>query len=288
MSTHLVVGHDGGAGGADALALALHLSDLLGPEPARLTVASVYPTAVGTLRLGVPTDYDAALREDAEERLAPARAALAGRDDVELLAVPGGSPARALHELARERGATAIVVGRSHTTAVSRPFIGSVTEQTLHAAPCPVAVAPRGYAEAAPAAGVVAVAYDGSPDARHALGTAAGMARGTGRTVRIVEVVERVPLAVGSIVDPYPFAAVRAEAHGELAQAVELAGDVPTDPCLLEGPTTEVLGAIDDVELLVLGSRGFGPVERVLLGSVSTRVARHAAAPLLVLPHVAA
>lgn len=36
------------------------------------------------------------------------------------------------------------------------------------------------------------------------------------------------------------------------------------------------------VDLLVLGSRGYGPVMRVLLGSVSGHVFRHAPCPLLV------
>jgi hypothetical protein len=36
--------------------------------------------------------------------------------------------------------------------------------------------------------------------------------------------------------------------------------------------------------LLVLGSRGYGPVRRVLLGSVSGELVRGAACPVLVVP----
>jgi nucleotide-binding universal stress UspA family protein len=38
------------------------------------------------------------------------------------------------------------------------------------------------------------------------------------------------------------------------------------------------------VDLLVLGSRGFGPVMRLLIGSVSSRVIRRAPCPVLVVP----
>jgi universal stress protein family protein len=34
----------------------------------------------------------------------------------------------------------------------------------------------------------------------------------------------------------------------------------------------------------VLGSRGFGPLRRIVLGSVSTKVLRSAACPVLVVP----
>lgn len=39
-----------------------------------------------------------------------------------------------------------------------------------------------------------------------------------------------------------------------------------------------------DVDLLVLGSRGYGPLTRVLLGSVSRRAAQDAPCPVLVVP----
>ncbi len=41
-------------------------------------------------------------------------------------------------------------------------------------------------------------------------------------------------------------------------------------------------GGAEGIDLLVLGSRGYGPVMRVLLGSVSGHVFRHAPCPLLV------
>ena len=43
----------------------------------------------------------------------------------------------------------------------------------------------------------------------------------------------------------------------------------------------------DEVDLLVVGSRGYGPLRRLVLGSTSDFLRRHAHGPLLVLPRAA-
>ena len=54
---------------------------------------------------------------------------------------------------------------------------------------------------------------------------------------------------------------------------------------VLEGDAAaELAAASADVDLLVVGSRGFGPVRRVLLGSVSRELVRSASCPVVVLP----
>ena len=49
-------------------------------------------------------------------------------------------------------------------------------------------------------------------------------------------------------------------------------------------PGEELVAFGDEVELLVVGSRGYGPVRRMMLGSTSMHLARAARCPLLVLP----
>jgi nucleotide-binding universal stress UspA family protein len=44
------------------------------------------------------------------------------------------------------------------------------------------------------------------------------------------------------------------------------------------------MAAEHDVDLLVCGSRGYGPVRRVLLGTVSAALVRQASVPVLVVP----
>jgi nucleotide-binding universal stress UspA family protein len=49
------------------------------------------------------------------------------------------------------------------------------------------------------------------------------------------------------------------------------------------GPAASTLDR-RDADLLVCGSRGCGPLRRVLLGGVSSRLLRRAACPLMVIP----
>ncbi len=42
-----------------------------------------------------------------------------------------------------------------------------------------------------------------------------------------------------------------------------------------------------EVDILVVGSRGYGPVRRLVLGSTSNHLERHARCSLLVLPRLA-
>ena len=53
---------------------------------------------------------------------------------------------------------------------------------------------------------------------------------------------------------------------------------------MTESAHTALAAASGDLDLLVCGSRGYGPVRRVLLGSVSRRLSHEARCPLIVLP----
>jgi nucleotide-binding universal stress UspA family protein len=54
---------------------------------------------------------------------------------------------------------------------------------------------------------------------------------------------------------------------------------------LIGDPATRLLTAAEGADLLILGSRGRGGFAELLLGSVSQRVATHAACPVAVIPH---
>jgi nucleotide-binding universal stress UspA family protein len=55
---------------------------------------------------------------------------------------------------------------------------------------------------------------------------------------------------------------------------------------ILTGDVVEVLAELDedDIDVLFCGSRGYGPVRRVLLGGVSSQLVRRARSPLVVVP----
>jgi nucleotide-binding universal stress UspA family protein len=80
--------------------------------------------------------------------------------------------------------------------------------------------------------------------------------------------------------------AARAVAH----RAVEsVSSELHAEAQLLRGAPEQRLAqeAAEGADLLVLGSRGYGPVKRVLLGSVSTSVVNSASCPLMIVPRTA-
>jgi nucleotide-binding universal stress UspA family protein len=191
-----------------------------------------------------------------------------------------------------QQHADLLVLGSSHLGAVGRVLVGSVTEQTLHGAPCPVAVAPVGFRRWAGGArlGRIAVGYDVAGTAHDALSTGATLASQTGAELRVVAVADTAAAIAGgaSVAMSYP-AIVKARldaAEEGLARALaELSEGISASSEVRDGqPAEKLLEITHSVDLLVLGSRGRGPMRRLMLGSVCDAVVRAAACPVLVVP----
>ena len=176
MFDKIIIGYDGGAEAADALALGRTLAKLTG---ARLILAAVLPVKEEPIGLN---GYEQALKEDSDQLFAEALRGLGGLD-VDTKALGDRLPADALRDLALAEEADAIVVGSTHRGPLGRIYPGSVAERLLHDAPCAVSVAPRGLARReSNELRVVAAAFDGSPESEAALGLAiqlAAQAQGT-------------------------------------------------------------------------------------------------------------
>jgi nucleotide-binding universal stress UspA family protein len=288
MKDHLVVGYDGNPGGTDALALSFALADAPGAgTDVGLVVASIHPLPQPGRR-GAAPGYEDAVREAAADRLAPAREACGLRPGTAFVVRAGTSPAHGLHQVAREFDASTIVVGRTHRGPIGSALLGGATEQTLHGAPCAVAVAPAGFAgRTRRPLHRIGVAVDGGPESQRALGTASALARRSDAELVLVRVLEPYPLWFGVPFEPYPIADLRADAEREAAEALERAGRADAEVRIANGPTGPALADQTDLDLLVVGSRGFGPLGRVLLGSTASHLARHATVPLLVVPRSA-
>lgn len=298
MSSTIIVGFDGRDHASDALALGRLLSRTTG---SRLVVACAYPEdPLG--ESGAAADMGRSVREDAEATLTRAReqVATAGDDalDVDYVAVAGAAPSRVLHELAEEHSAAAIVVGATHHGAAVRLLTGSTPERVLDGSPCPVAVAPEGYAAAhagaaVPAAGAgsplqVAVAYDDSPEAAHALAAAAAFVRLAGGRLRVITAVNGT-VGLYPPLDPSAYAEIadlsRRAARERLDAAVGQLDGVTAEATVLDGdPAFALLEDSEHDDLLFTGSGGKGPFKRVLLGSVSTTLLREAACPVVIVP----
>src|SRR5215213_1416563 len=301
MTRTIVVGYDGTDHGDDALALGRLLA---GMADAELVVACAYPDdPLGENAAAL--EVAKGMREDAERKLERARGWLAGAGDgaaaasaaadggASLRAVAGASPSHVLHDLAEASDAAAIVVGATHHGKALRLLTGSTPDAVLNHAPCPVAVAPDGFRDAHPGAPrQIAVAFDGSPEAQHALEVAADFARAAGARLRLVTAVNSA--AVG-IYPPPPLDVVAYEELGQIARdearrrvddaIAALGAGVAAEGVVLDGDIVTAL--VEDAktdDLLFTGSRAKGPFRRVLMGSVSTHLLRDAACPVVIVP----
>jgi len=272
-----LVGFDRRDGGRDALELTRVLAV---QAQAGVLVATVMPYDP------FPMTYRELLSSDASEATEPAfeeaRRELDGLE-VESRAFGGGSAAGILTDLAERESFDAIVIGSSHRGKLGRALLGSVGRGLLHGAPCPVAVAPRGYASAGHGPfGLVAAAYDGTAESKLALERAKRVAEEHRADLRLLTVVAppaTLPGPVGYVPANPP------QPEKVLEEGVQAAG-AGAEGELLNGPPAETLAEAceDRVDLLVAGSRGYGPLARVLLGSVTEQLIGIAPCPVLVVP----
>jgi len=280
----IVVGVKRNERSRDALALARTLARAV---DTRLILVAVYP--VGTHSAVMPPHAHAtAMAEEAQSTLEWAARSLGGvRATVR--AVPCTSVTRALQEVAEEEDALAIVVGPSHRGTLGHVLPGAVGERLLHGAPCPVAVAPLGYCSDA-FSGIrnIGLGFVATPEADEAMCAAVGIALSTGATIRALSVVD-LPAGV-SMGFGWDYGKLVQLARDDLSQSLaRTLGDV-TSPVEISGEVVdgyaddELARLSEEVDLLVCGSRGRGPIGQVVLGSVAAGVLRKARCPVLVVP----
>ena len=280
MFRTIVVGSDGRERGRGAVSLAYALAT---ESDARLLLVGVH----ALLPVPLPHSF-AAEHEDLERALRSVRDELAPEAIVRVQA--GLSPAHALRHVAEAEGADLIVVGSRHRRRLQQILDGDHALQVLHGAACAVAVAPDPIAPRARLERI-GVGLDDTPESDRAFALAHELALRSGAGLRLHVVVdEAVPVWAGLAPIGAPPEALRelvdrrlAAAHELLAERLETCRDVPAESSVVVGsPVGELILASEGLDLLVLGSRRWGPVRRLALGSTSERVIRHAACPVLV------
>jgi len=217
--------------------------------------------------------------------------------DAEWRELGGSSAAKALHEEAERLDAALVVVGPSHRSGLGRAVVGSTGMRLLHGSPCPVGVVPTGWKPKGQLESV-GVAYVDSDEGREALRSAHAIARSTGATLKVFsvfvmhgrthleaqarqaswehEVKDMTDVEGGHIVD--------LEDHLRQVTAA-LDGDVDVESEAFSGhPADEIRRLSALVDLMVVGSRGYGPSRAVLLGSVSRALMEDAQCPAIVVP----
>lgn len=279
----IVVGSDGHRGRA-AAALAQTLATATGAR--LLLIGAAYDLPLPLLEAHVEA------RETLERELRILRDEVAPDAYAQIAIDP--SPAHALRRIAEAEHADLIVVGSMHRGRLQRFTSADRAMQVLHGAPCAVVVAPD-HLQSHPNIERIGVGIDGSPESRAALDMALELALREGASLRLLAVAgDTYPgsanlVAGASYADMYQQVIERRVqiAREEIERAVERcssAGVATTADVQLGDAGRELTQLSTDCNLLVLGSRRWGPVRRLALGSTSERVIRDASCPVLVPP----
>jgi nucleotide-binding universal stress UspA family protein len=240
----ILVGYDGRSGGRDALALAGRLAAIEGAQVVLCAALELDP-------LATPAHAYQRAMADAEQKLTAEAKPVLGETPFRLRVIGGVAAPRALHEVAEDEGADVIVIGSTERGGLGRVLPGTVGERLLQGAPCAVLTAPSGFA-ARERLEIrrIGVGYDGKTEAGHARTLAAALAQELGAAV----------------------------------ETITVTGDGDAQPADPDEAANALVERSRDLDLLVVGSRGYGPVRHALLGSVTQKLMRAAACPVLVVP----
>lgn len=216
-----------------------------------------------------------------------------------------GSPADELGDLAEEEDAELVVVGSRGRGALKAALFGSVSSELSRASDRPVVIVRRNVSrplfEASDHRAPIVCGIDDSP---HARGTAAvaGALAGTLETELVLvhahsPVRSAATIPAGGIAPPVDHAALEAEQlrrEGGLLRDVAAevaAGRAPVRARLEAGAPASVLercGRDEQAALIVVGTRGRGPITTALLGSPSVALAADGPVPVVMVSERAA
>lgn len=283
----VVVGVDGTPSARDAVTLGCALA---APAGADVLLLGAYPDAL--LSFPPVLRRDARLGEEAERLLLALRGELAPHARTRTLA--DVSPGRALCHAVEQERPDVLVLGSSHRAEAGRARAGRCGRQVIHGASCAVAVAASGLQAAPFALRHVVVGVDRSPEAGAALELARTLARAaTARLTAVAVVDDRLPATIGPAGMAVELtqwdelvAANREHCEALVAELTaadpELAGETRVGD-----PAVELATAAEHADLLVIGSRRWGQLARLVVGSTGEELLHESPCSLLLVPRPA-
>jgi nucleotide-binding universal stress UspA family protein len=284
----ILIGVDASASSEDAVAFGRRLASASG---SRVVLVCAFPYEDDSPYPNTLLRSD--LRQKAQETADRLRAGLAGIPDdrIEVRLVPRYTPARALHDIAQTEAPAIIVVGSTHTGHAGRVFPGATAERLLHGAPCAVAVVPEGY-RTWPEQPIrrVGVGTTNSPESLSAVAAAADLARALGARLEVISVTPTESYTAPALTGGPGYHTFREDLHHRYQEHLQSAVDslpAGTDAQavgLSGSPARSLIDRSARLDLLVLGSRGYGPLRSVIVGGVSGQVVRGARCPVIAIP----
>jgi nucleotide-binding universal stress UspA family protein len=246
------------------------------------------PLVAGEYGFVIPVDDLEQPRRDA--LLTRVRAQLndvLGRDPGWPIELRSGDPPTTIAKVADAADAHVIVMGLGHHQLMDRVFGSEATLHTLRASHTPVLAVPQSY-ETLPHRAIVGVDFSGAgmAAAQQVLAVLPSLTK-----VTLVHVAPRWDL------QPAAYAEWRADyergvgpAFERVMRELDAMQNIQVTTAIREGKTTQELIAAADEEkadVIVVGSKGLGFLDRVLVGSTATGVIRGAHCSVFAFPVVA-
>jgi nucleotide-binding universal stress UspA family protein len=281
----VLVGIDGTPSGLEALALGSAFAILTGSP---LVLGAVIGYQGGAFAGGLvwppTTEADRWLREAADRlgEFIPWSSAT----------VLSTSPAHGLVELSESEHAAMIVLGSNRHGPLGHVLAGSTARRVAHGAPCPVAIAPHDWRTQPPEVPLTfGVGVNDAPESRDALALAARFAELGHAPLKLFTAVHGAspvhPMyaATGTGYEQWRRERYEEGQHAAHHAIEAVAPAVTPEIVVVEGDPVECLERVShDLDVLVVGSRRFGPLRSALLGSVSSPLIERAACPVVIVP----
>lgn len=203
----------------------------------------------------------------------------------------GVAAAPTIVDYAAEEEIDLVVLGTHGRRGIRRFLLGSVAEEVVRTAGCPVVTVPYEDVTSVESIDRILVPYDFSADSEGALETAKELAATYGSQLDVVHAITP-PMGPDGLADVPALGGAQIDLEkavaDALAQRVAAAAgpDVPADTHIVQGgAASEVADFASELgaDLIVIGSHGLTGLSHFLLGSVSERVVRLAHCPVLVL-----
>jgi nucleotide-binding universal stress UspA family protein len=201
-----------------------------------------------------------------------------------------------IFRLTEEKKIDLVVAATHGRSGLKRFLLGSVTERLMHILPCPLLIIGGPEEKVNPSAGEgltfsrILVGCDFSSDSEAAFQYGLSLAQEYQAELHLVHVIEP-PVYIdidmpGTLVGPENMQTLRDRLNAKMSALVPSEARHWCRPriSLLEGLAYEVLiqyARQNNIDLVVLGARGYSLVEKLFIGSTTDRVVRRTPCPVL-------